>query len=41
MEKRWELMKEKPRRKVYVNYPSTLRVVEADGTTKHIKACDC
>ena len=39
--KRWELMKEKPGMKVYVNYPSTLRVVEPDGTTKHIKASDC
>ena len=38
--KRWELLQEEPDRKVYVNFPTTLRVVEPDGTTKQIKASE-
>jgi hypothetical protein len=37
LKKRQELLKEVPGRKIYVNYPAVLRIVEPDGISRSIK----
>jgi uncharacterized protein YoxC len=38
--KRMDLLKEKKGRKVFVNYPAILRIVEPDGTSRQLKASE-
>ena len=40
LKKRYELLQERPGRKVYINYPAVLRIAETDGSSRRIRSSE-